>query len=210
MKSFASTYFQTAYRPIKTFRELVDHGHPYKLSLLYISIPIAGYTLMYIFLTIAGGAPSTFTPWLNISRENYYAVNRFLLAPSMIICWFTTTSFIQVVSHLLGGTGKFEQTLVTISLSISIAMWGALLHDLPMSFLSATGVINAGEHEIAMNSPTIFRTLLWSFYTIYFVAFFVLFPLTVRVVHQLNWFKSMTIGWLAFVIFQLFFLVFNR
>lgn len=160
MKLFISRYFQTVYKPAETFRELVEHDHPYKLSLLYISIPIVCCTLMYIFLTIAGGAPSTFTPWLNIARENYYAVNRFLLAPSLIICWFTTTSFIQVVSHLLGGTGKFEQTLVTISLSISIAMWGALLHDLPMSFLSATGVINAGEHEIAMNSPTIFRTLL--------------------------------------------------
>lgn len=210
MKSLASVYFQTVYKPTKTFRELVDYDNPYKLSLIYISIPIFCYTLMYIFLTIAGGAPSTFTPWLNISRENYYAVNRFLLAPSMIICWFTATSFIQVVSYWLGGAGKFEQTLVTISLSISIAMWGALLHDLPMSFLSAIGVINASEHEIAMNSPTIFRTLLWIFYAIYLIAFSILFPLSVRVVHQLSWLKSIAIGWPAFVIFQTIFLVFNR
>ena len=131
---------------------------------------------MYIFLTIAEGAPSTLTPWLNISKENYYAANRFLLAPSMLICWFTATSFIQVVSRLLGGAGTFEQTLPAISLSISIAMWAALIHDLPMSFLSATGVINASQHEIAMNSPTFFRTILWICYSIYFIAFIILFP----------------------------------
>jgi hypothetical protein len=165
---------------------------------------------MYILLTIADGAPSTLTPWLNISKENYYAVNRFLLAPSMLICWFTATSFIQVTAKLLDGAGTFEQTLTTISLSISISMWGALIHDLPMSFLSATGVLNASQHEIAMNSPTIFRTLLWIFYSVYFVSFLVLFPLSVRIVHKLSWLRSILIGTLAFIIFQIIFLVFNR
>jgi hypothetical protein len=165
---------------------------------------------MYIFLTIANGAPSTLTPWLNISKEDYYSINRFLLAPSMIICWFTATSFIQVISRLLKGVGTFEQTLSTIALSISIAMWGALIHDLPMSFLSAVGVIDASQHEIAMNSPTIFRTILWICYSIYFIAFFILFPISVRVVHKLNWMKSIIIGALAFIIFQTIFLIFNR
>ncbi|GAB4300613.1 MAG: hypothetical protein Kow0098_28100 [Ignavibacteriaceae bacterium] len=111
---------------------------------------------------------------------------------------------------MLGGTGTFEQTLSTISLSISIAMWGALIHDLPMSFLSAVGVIDANQHEIAMNSPTIFRTILWIYYSIYFIAFFILFPVSVRVVHKINWIKSIIIGSLAFIIFQTIFLIFNR
>jgi hypothetical protein len=210
MKTFISEYFQTIYKPRKTFEELIVKDNLYKLSLAYISIPIICYSLMYIFLTIANGAPSTLTPWLNISKEDYYSINRFLLAPSMIICWFTATSFIQVISRLLGSTGTFEQTLSTISLSISIAMWGALVHDLPMSFLSAVGVIDAKQHELAMNSPTIFRTILWICYSIYFIAFFILFPVSVRVVHKLNWIKSILIGSLAFILFQTIFLIFNR
>lgn len=210
MNTFISEYFQTVYNPRKTFEEVIIQENLHKLSFAYISIPIVCYTLLYIFLTIASGAPSTFTPWLNISKENYYAINRFLLAPSMLICWLTATSFIQVAGRLLGGEGTFEQTLTTIALTISIAMWGALIHDLPMSFLSAIGVINAGQHEIAMNSPTIFRTILWVCYSIYFIAFFILFPLSVRVVHKLNWIKSITIGSFAFIIFQLIFLIFNR
>lgn len=210
MKSFIAHYFLTVYKPRKSFEELILKDDLYKRSLVYISIPIVCYSLLYVFLTIAKGAPSTFTPWLNISKEDYYSINRFLLAPSMIICWFTATSFIQVVSRLLGGTGTFEQTLSTIALSISIAMWGALIHDLPMSFLSAVGVIDAKQHEIAMNSPTIFRTILWICYSIYFIAFFVLFPISVRVVHKLNPIKSIIIGSLAFIIFQTIFLIFNR
>jgi Yip1 domain len=210
MKTFISHYLPTVYKPRKTFEELINRNNLYKLSLAYISIPIICYTLMYIFLTIAKGAPSTLTPWLNISKADYYSINRFLLAPSMIFCWFTATSFIQVVSRLLGGAGTFEQTLATIALSISIAMWGALIHDLPMSFLSVVGVIDASQHEIAMNSPTIFRTMLWICYSIYFIAFFILFPISVRVVHKLNWMKSIMIGSMAFIIFQTIFLIFNR
>ncbi len=210
MKNQISTYFQAIYKPRKTFEELIKQENLYKRGLLYISIPTFCYLLIYIFLTIAHGAPSTLTPWLNISKEEYYSINRFLIAPSMIICWFTVTSFIQVVSRLIGGKGTFEQTLSTISLSISIATWGALIHDLPMSFLSAIGVIDARQHEIAMNSPTIFRTILWICYLIYFIAFIILFPLSVRVVHKLNWTKSIVTGSLAFIIFQTIFLIFNR
>jgi hypothetical protein len=165
---------------------------------------------MYVFLTIANGAPSVFTPWLNIPKEKYYSINRFLLAPSMLICLFVAASTVQVLSRLLKGTGSFEQTLAVISLSISISMWGGLIHDLPMSFLCAIGVINAKQHEIAMNSPTIFRTILWISYSVYFIAFLYLFSLTVRTVHRLNWPKSITIGTTAFIIFQLIFLIFNR
>ncbi|HOW26318.1 MAG TPA: YIP1 family protein [Bacteroidales bacterium] len=210
MKIQISNYLQTIYKPRKTFEELIIQDNLYRRSLVYISIPIVCYTLLYIFLTMANGAPSTLTPWLNISKDEYYSINRFLLAPSMIICWFTATSFIQIASRLIGGKGTFEQTLSTISLSISIAMWGALIHDLPMSFLSAIGVIDARQHEIAMNSPTVFRTILWICYLIYFIAFFILFPLSVRVVHKLNWIKSIVIGASAFIIFQTIFLIFNR
>lgn len=203
-------YFRTIIKPTSSFEKLLNNEKYFSLSFLYIAIPIVAYTIMYIFLTIAHGAPSTLTPWLNISKADYYEINRFLLAPSMILSWWTATTFIHILSRSAKGTGTFEQTLAVISLSISIAMWGGLIHDLPMSFFSAVGVINAKQHEIAMNSPTIFRTLLWTCYSVYFIAFFVLFPISVRVVHKLNWLKSILIGFFGFVIFQLIFLIFNR
>lgn len=210
MKKHAELYLQTFIRPSKTFEEILKNDSSVSQGFFFILIPIIAYTLMYIFLTIAGGAPSVFTPWLNIPKDVYYSINRFLLAPSMILAWFTATSFIQVVSRLLKGSGTFEQTLNLVALSISIAMWGGLIHDLPMSFLSAVGIINASEHEIAMNSPTIFRTLLWTCYSIYFILFFILFPMVVRKAHKLSWLKSIVTGISGFILFQLIFLIFNR
>jgi len=210
MKAFIKNYLRTFLRPKKSFESLLGNEKYYRLGFLFILIPIIAYTLMYIFLTIGKGAPSVFTPWLNIPKENYYAVNRFLLAPSMLIGWLIATSVIQILSRLFRGTGTFEQTLSVVALSISIAMWGGLMHDLPMSFLSAVGVIDARQHEIAMNSPTIFRTMLWISYSIYLILFVILFPLTVKVVHKLSTGKSIFIGVFAFAIFQMIFLIFNR
>lgn len=210
MGNRANIYFQTFFRPERSFAKLLQTEKPIIEGFTFILIPVLGYSLMYVFLTIAHGAPSVFTPWLNISKETYYSTNRFLLAPSMILCWFFVSAYVQVISKLQKGSGSFEQTLLILALSISISMWGGLIHDLPMSFLSATGVIDARQHEIDMNSPTIFRTLLWICYSIYFLAFSILFPTAVRVVHQLSWAKSIWIGLSAFVFFQLLFLLFNR
>lgn len=196
--------------PSKTFEELLADKNYYTYSFIFILFPIIGYTMMYIFLTIGNGAPSVLTPWLNISKESYYSINRFLLAPSMVMCWLLAASVMQVLSKLFKGKGTFEETMSVLALSICVSMVPALIHDLPMSFLSALKIVNAKEHEIAMNSPTIWRTLLWFFYSLYFIYFFVLFSKAVMVVHKLSKPKSILIGVISFLIFQTVFLLFNR
>lgn len=196
--------------PSKTFEELLADKNYYTYSFIFILFPIIGYTMMYIFLTIGNGAPSVLTPWLNISKESYYSINRFLLAPSMVMCWLLAASVMQVLSKLFNGKGSFEETMSVLALSICVSMVPALIHDLPMSFLSALKIVNAKEHEIAMNSPTIWRTLLWFFYSLYFIYFFVLFSKAVIVVHKLSKPKSILIGVISFLIFQTVFLLFNR
>ncbi|HPG09652.1 MAG TPA: Yip1 family protein [Saprospiraceae bacterium] len=210
MKKPKPSYWKTLVHPKKEMQLLLQNDHYFQRSFFYISLPIFGYLLVYIFLTSAHGAPSVFTPWLNIPKDNYYAVNRFLLAPSILMGWVVAVSFIQIMAGFLHGRGTFEQTLSVLALSISLAMWGSLIHDLPMSFLSAIGIINANEHEIAMNEPTFYRTLLWISYTIYTLLFLILFPLTVKVVHRLNTIQNITVGVVAFFLFQSIFLLFNR
>jgi len=210
MTKFLKNYLQTITQPRKTFEGLLTYKNYFSLGFIYILIPIVAYTLMYIFLTIGNGAPSVFTPWLNIPKEDYYSINRFLLGPSMLLCWIVASAVIQILSRISGGVGTFEQTLTIIALSISISMWGGLIHDLPMSFLSAVGIIDARQHEIDMNSPTIFRTLLWICYSIYFVAFMILFPISVKLTQKLNTAKCIFIGLTGFFCFQIIFLIFNR
>lgn len=77
MNNFFKYYFKTFVKPKESFERLLQNPGNFKLGFLYILLPIAGYTLMYIFLAIANGAPSVLTPWLNIEKDNYYAINRF-------------------------------------------------------------------------------------------------------------------------------------
>ncbi|MBU1096406.1 MAG: YIP1 family protein [Bacteroidetes bacterium] len=205
------SYFMISFiKPTKAFNELLASDKYFTYSFIYILFPIVGYTLMYIFLTIGQGAPSVLTPWLNITKESYYSVNRFLLAPSMLMSWLLASSVMQIMSKLFKGEGTFEKTMSILALCISVSMIPALLHDLPMSFLSALKIINAKEHEIAMNEPTVWRSLLWFFYSVYFIYFFVLFPKAVSIVHKISKAKSIFIGILSFVVFQTVFLLFNR
>jgi hypothetical protein len=207
---FLSIYCLAFRRPAAAFGALRNHDAVLVRAFQFILVPIAGYTAMYVFLTLGHGAPSVFTPWLNISREAYYGWNRFLLAPSMLLGWWSATVLMHLLARAAGGKGTFEHTLAAIGLAISLAMLCGLLHDLPMSFLSAIGVIDARAHEIAMNSPTIFRTLLWIAYGAYAVAFGILFPLAVRVTHGLSVLPAIGIGIVGFAWFQVVFLVFNR
>jgi hypothetical protein len=103
---FWSYYFRAFIKPQRTFNLFISDPNSYRFGFLYMLIPVTGYTLMYIFLTIGDGAPSVFTPWLNIPKENYYAINRFLLAPSMIMSWFLAAVVIQILSRWAKGSGS--------------------------------------------------------------------------------------------------------
>lgn len=203
-------YLNSFITPGNTFNEFKADSKNFKYSFIYMLIPITGYTLMYIMLTIGNGAPSVFTPWLNISKEEYYSINRFLVAPSFILSWFFASAVIHVLSRILDGKGTFDDMLALIGLSTSIAMWGTLLHDLIMSFLSALRVIDAKQHEIAMNSPTVWRIVLWISIIIYLIYFLTLFSKSVSAVHKFSKLKSFFIGLVGFICFQLIFLIFNR
>ncbi|HEX9615442.1 MAG TPA: hypothetical protein VGA55_08035, partial [Bacteroidota bacterium] len=63
----------------------------------------------------------------------------------------------QLLSRFWGGKGSFEDTLSVLGFSISIACMASLLHDFSDAFLGAIGVLDLGEYEVSLNSPTIRR-----------------------------------------------------
>jgi hypothetical protein len=69
------------------------------------------FTLVYVFLTIGGGAPSAFTPFLAIPKELYYYYNQFFLAPSMFMGWILAAGVAQLLSRPFSGKGRFEDML---------------------------------------------------------------------------------------------------
>ncbi|HSL45411.1 MAG TPA: hypothetical protein VK897_18400 [Anaerolineales bacterium] len=70
--SFNDYYIGTLLRPRRTFEILLTDSRRLKFGFFAISINAILYTLVYIFLTICGGAPSSFDPWLAVPKDVYY------------------------------------------------------------------------------------------------------------------------------------------
>lgn len=113
---------------------------------------------------------------------------------------------LQAESH----SGSFEDTASALGFGVAVASWVTGLHDLVAGLLGTLGVISLAEHEVAMNSPTVWRTLIWTLMILYLIAFGVLFTKGVGASHRLGPARSAGIGIAAFVVYQAMFLVFNR
>ncbi len=208
--SFRLYYLGTLLHPRRTFDLLVQDPRRLKFGALALAINAVLYTLVYVFLTMGGGAPSSLTPWLNIPADVYYPYNRFILAPSMFGCWILAAGVAQLLGRLFSGEGTFEDTLSTLGFAIGIASLFSLLHDLPDSFLGAIGLLDQHWYETALNSATIWRTILWILYGAFFVAFLVLFPKAIGAAQRLKPGPAILVGVLAFVVYQGVFFIFNR
>ena len=210
LKSFKDYYLGTLFHPRRTFDALLTDSRRLKLGFLAISLNAVLYTLVYIFLTIGGGAPSTFKTWLAVPTDVYYSYNRFWLAPSMFGCWILAAGVAHLLSRLFSGKGSFEDTLSVFGFGVTIATLFAMLHDLPDSFLGAIGLLDLRWYEMALNSPTIWRTILLTLYSIALIMLAVLLTMGVRAAQRIKPAPAILIGIIAFVVYQGIFFVFNR
>ncbi len=209
-KSFGGYLLGTLIHPKRTFETLLNDHRKLRMGLLAISLNAFLYTLVYIFLWHGGGAPSSFTPWLAISKEVYYFYNRFWLAPSMFGCWILSAGVTQLLSRLFSGKGSFEGTLSVFGFGITTASFIALLHDLTDSFLGAIGLLDLRWYEVALNSPTIWRFILLLLYSIALFMLLVLLIKGVRTSQQIKRLPAIFIGFVAFIVYQGVFFIFNR
>lgn len=210
MKTFKDYYFGIFLHPRRTFDELMTDNRRLKLGFLALAISVILYNLVYVFLTMGDGAPSSFKPWLAIPSEVYYSYDRFMLAPSMLGCWILTAGIAHLLSRFFSGKGSFEDTLSVLGFAIGISVLFSLAHDLPDSFLGAIGVLNLKEYEIVLNSPTIWRTVLWTLYIASAISFAILFPKAVGAAQKIKPMPAIFIGLASFFVYQFLFLVFNR
>jgi hypothetical protein len=208
--SFKNYYLGTFFSPRRTFNRLLTDDRKLKFGLLAISINAFLYTFVYIFLTAGGGAPSAFEPWLAVPKDVYYYYNQFWLAPSMFGCWILAAGVAHLLSRLFSGKGNFEDTLSVFGFGITIATFFSLLHDLTDAFLGAIGLLDLRWYEVALNSPTIWRTILWLLYSTALIMLFVQLILGVRVSQRIKPGYALAIGAIAAILYQGVFLVFNR
>lgn len=210
LKSFKDYYLGTLFRPRQTFDALLSDSRKLKFGLLAISLNAILYTLVYIFLWNGGGAPSSFEPWLAVPKDVYYFYNQFWLAPSMFGCWILAAGVAHLLSRLFSGKGSFEDTLSVFGFGVTIATLFALLHDFTDSFLGAIGLLDLRWYELALNSPTIWRTILLTLYSIGLLMLFVLLIMGTRAAQKIKLGPAIFVGTVAAIVYQGIFFIFNR
>jgi hypothetical protein len=208
MSRFFHYYLLSVKSPSRSFNEILSDDKSVKYGLFAVLIQITVYTIVYLFLICGGGEP--FKPWLAIPPEIYYRYNVFFLAPSMLMGWILASGVVQLLSRFFSGTGTFENTFTVLGFGIGIASWTTGLHDLVTSFLGGIHVISQHEYEIALNSPTIWRILLWLQFALYLVCFLLLFTIGIKSAHRIKTGQAFFLAFAGFLIYQSFFLLFNR
>lgn len=206
--TFWSYYTGIIFHPQKTFEALAADPASMAKSIYAVLIMAVLYTCVYVFLIFGGGQP--FKPWLSIPLETYYQYNVFFCAPSMFLGWILAAGVVHVFSRCFVHKGSFDQTLTVFGFGIGIASWTTGIHDWVTSLLGAINVIDQRKYEIALNSPTIWRTLLWIQMFAYLIWFIVLFSKGVKSVYSFKTSHAIGLGTIGFITYQLFFLIFNR
>lgn len=128
----------------------------------------------------------------------------------MFLCWVLASGVAQLLSRVFSGTGSFEDTATAVGFGIGVATWASLIHDLTDAVLGALGIIDMKAYEVALNSPTFWRALLWTLYSIYFVWLGLLFAKGFHAGHGVGWVKSIVLAVIALVAYKGVFLIFNR
>ena len=115
-----------------------------------------------------------------------------------------------IMQKQLDGMGTYEETLCVFGFGIGIASWTTGIHDLLTSFLGAIHVINQRAYEHALNTPTIWRSILWIQMMAYVIWFVILFAKGTKVVYKFTTAQAVMFGTVGFIIYQAFFFIFNR
>jgi hypothetical protein len=70
--SFGQYYLGTLLHPRTTFEALLKDPRRLKFGAIALAINAVLYTLVHVFLSIGGAAPSSFKPFLAIPLDVYY------------------------------------------------------------------------------------------------------------------------------------------
>jgi hypothetical protein len=205
---FAGYYRLVFLRPRRAFEALAGDNRQMRLALAAYLVPAVLYTLVYVFLVLGDGRP--FRPWLAIAPEDYYRYNVFFCAPSMLLGLVLAAGVVRLLGRLFNADGSFEALFVVFCFGAAAASWATGLHDVLTSFLGAAGVIDQQAYEAALNAPTVWRALLWLQMGAYLVWFVALFGKGVQAVCRTPAGVSYLLGALGFLVYQGFFLIFNR
>jgi hypothetical protein len=117
---------------------------------------------------------------------------------------------VYLVSKAFKSDATYDNLFAVIGMSIGVASWSTMIHDLTDSFLGFVGVIDMKTYERLLNEPTIWRNLLLFLFIVYFTWFFFLYFKGIKTAARLSTPVALLVATIALVVYQGVLLIFIR
>lgn len=155
-----------------------------------------------IALLATGGGTAGSTPWLAIPQQEYFAVEPWFTAPVIVLGAILAAAVGYLLAHALDGTGTFDTTLVVLVRATCLATLVSLVPDFGEGLVTTLRLVDGARFAADLLRPSPARTFLWTYLTLYTLAFLVLYPAAMRSAHRTSWSKAALTGVIAFVVYQ--------
>lgn len=180
MRRFADDWLGTIFSPQETFAALSARPAPRRGALAMLVL--GGLWMILFFWLGADGRAPTFTRWLPIAPDRYYATAAWYVMPLFIVLWLI---FAQV-AHLLCGRSPFPTTLSVLGFAYAVPVTMAfVIPDLVV--YGANGHIGMAQ-ALRVTAPI---AALWSL---------ILSAMALRVVHRVTRGQAIRGALIAFVV----------
>ena len=168
------------------------------------------YAACLLLLAAGGDAPGDMTPWLAIPTEVYFWWEAAFIGPVVVAGGLLASAVVYLMGRAAGGTGTFDDTLAVLGPAVAACTVITLVPDLVIGVLLNSGALSEQRWMADITRPSLTLGLVWTYLTLYLVAFLVAFPYATAAVHRLGRWRAIAVGWSGFVVYQGFLFVFVR
>jgi hypothetical protein len=205
-----SSAFTARRRAVTGFVRAIERPHALRDSVVLLVGLGAAYAFAIELLALGGGHPGT-APWLRIPRQSYFAVEVVFTAPVIVFSALLASVLAYLLAKAGGSRATFDDTLVVLARATFIATLFTLVPDLLMGVLTTVGPLDGAQLARDLVRPSPARIILWTYLSLYVLAFLALYPTALRASdRQLPIKVTVAAGWTAFAVYQGVLLVFIR
>lgn len=179
-------------------------------GLLWLVGTGAAYAGCVLLLAAGGDLPGDLPPWLAIARDSYFWWEAAFIGPVIVAAGLLAAAVAYLLARAAGGTGDFDDTIAVLGPAVAGCTVVTLVPDLIIGTLLNTGLMSAAQWNLDITRPSVTLALVWTYLSLYLVAFLVIFPYVIRVAHRLRPARAVAIGWATFAVYQGVLMIFVR
>ena len=188
----------------------LDDPRRLRAGVTWLTVTAVAYAVCILILAAGGAEPGNMAPWLTIPSTTYFWWEAAFIAPVIIAAGVLTTGTMYLLARSAGGSGSFDDTLALLGPAIAVCTLFTLIPDLIIGILLNTGALPADTWTYDITHPGLTLNLVWTYLSLYILAFLVVFPFVAAAVHRLRAVPAMAIGWASFAVYQGFLFIFVR